>query len=81
MQAVLEATFTENNVARSTKSIVRGRKVGILGSLFGCWHKRLTRPFSDRNTSYRACLDCGARRTFDTNTFKTTGSYYFPEKM
>jgi len=58
-----------------------GQKIGILGKLFGCWHKRLTRPFTNDKLSYQACLDCGARRKFDTNSFKTSGVFYFPQSV
>ncbi|MBC7901075.1 MAG: hypothetical protein H7070_13610 [Saprospiraceae bacterium] len=57
------------------------KKIGLMGKLFGCRHKQLTRPFSDRNSSYRACLDCGARKKFDTQSFKTSGAFYFPQSV
>ena len=74
MQAILKQNFAVEQ-SREPASI---KKIGILGALFGCWHKRLTRPFTERGSSYRACLESGARRKFDPQTFKTTGSYYFP---
>lgn len=74
MQAVLE----QNSVWRNKKSLINGRKVGLLASVFGCWHKQLSRPFSSKSDSYRVCVDCGARRNFDPKTLKTHGAFYFP---
>ncbi|MEZ5308303.1 MAG: hypothetical protein R2684_14250 [Pyrinomonadaceae bacterium] len=55
-----------------------GSRIGFIGKLFGCWHKNLSRPFTNRSASYRACLECGARKKFDTRTLKTFGPYYYP---
>jgi len=55
-----------------------GQKIGMFGKLFGCWHKRLSRPFTNRNASYRACLHCGARKEFDAKTLETHGPFYYP---
>lgn len=63
--------------------VALGTKIGLVGKLFGCWHKRLSRPFTQgtgRKVSYRACLECGARRKFDTDSFKTSGPFYYPPK-
>ena len=56
-------------------------KIGVFGKLFGCWHKELSRPFSDNRGSYRVCVDCGARKKFDTRTFRTFGTYYYPQSL
>ncbi len=55
-----------------------GQKISLLGKIFGCWHKDLTRPFTLERTTYRACLSCGARQPFDAVNLKTFGSFYFP---
>lgn len=79
MQGILEnSLITESLNERSGNE--NGTKIGIFGSLFGCWHKRLTRPFSERNVSYRACLECGARKNFNTQNFKMFGPFYFPHR-
>jgi hypothetical protein len=57
---------------------VFGRKIGLMTSLFGCWHENVGRPFVKANTAYRTCLDCGARRQFNTDTFETYGKFYSP---
>ncbi len=55
---------------------VFGEKVGILVRLFGCGHRNLSRPFSHKRTAYRTCLQCGARKQFNTQTLKTFGGFY-----
>ncbi len=80
MQALLEQNFiAQNEIDRTDGNF--GKKIGILGSLFGCWHKDLTRPFTNSNESYRACLHCGSRRRFDAATLKTFGAFYYPPKI
>lgn len=57
---------------------VFGDKIGIMGKIFGCWHKQLSRPFTNQKASYRACLNCGALKPFDTETLRTYGSFHYP---
>lgn len=57
---------------------VFGEKVGFFASLFGCWHKNLTRPFTLGKTAYRSCLDCGARKPFNAETLVTERRFYYP---
>ncbi len=77
MQEVLQHNLTlERGIDRKESSL--GREIGILGRLFGCRHKDLSRPFKDLRGSYRACTECGARRRFDTESFKTSGNFYYP---
>jgi hypothetical protein len=45
--------------------------------LVGCWHLEMGRPVTLGGETYRACLDCGARRRFDTNRWSMHGPYYF----
>jgi hypothetical protein len=75
-------TFLEqNHIAKKTISTTKGvfgEKIGVLGKVFGCWHKELTRPFTSGDISYRVCSDCGARRPFDEKSFKTFGAFYYP---
>ena len=61
----------------------RGRTVTIrsafelcLGSLFRCAHRRMGWPVTRDGQTYRACLQCGMRRSFDPETWKTFGSFY-----
>lgn len=73
MQAVLE----QNNVWEKETHKINNKKVGLFASVFGCWHKHLSRPFSNQRASYRVCVDCGAQRSFDPKTLKTYGAFYF----
>jgi hypothetical protein len=57
---------------------VFGAKVGIFAKLFGCEHKNISRPFTAGGTSYRTCLQCGARKQFNLDTLETYGSFYYP---
>lgn len=80
MQGILE----QNNIAsalinRTTGSF--GEKIGLMASLFGCWHRRLTRPISGKEGAYMACLDCGARKKFDIEDFRTSGPFYYPPSV
>lgn len=77
MQGILEQNTIAASLINRTRGSV-GEKIGLMASLFGCWHKRLTRPIADKNMSYRACLDCGARKRFDTEEFRTSGPFYYP---
>ncbi len=77
MQGILE----QNRIAAAIINRTRGsfgEKIGFLASVFGCRHKSLTRPFTEMRVSYRACLDCGARKKFDTEDFRTVGPFYYP---
>jgi hypothetical protein len=74
-----EIQTIQKNLLESRPSVdiqVFGKKVGILVRIFGCGHRNLSRPFSHKRTAYRACLHCGARKQFDTQTLKTFGGFY-----
>jgi hypothetical protein len=44
--------------------------------LVGCWHRSMTRPFTQGGSTYRACTVCGMRREFDPETWRMKGRYY-----
>ncbi|CAN5563840.1 hypothetical protein BH10ACI1_BH10ACI1_10820 [soil metagenome] len=69
---------TIQNIRNSVDRRIFGDKVGIFGKLFGCWHENISRPFVQNATAYRSCLECGARKQFDTETLKTHGAFYYP---
>jgi hypothetical protein len=48
-----------------------------LTRVFGCWHSEMSRPFTHDGESYRACLECGARRQFDATRWEMVGAYYY----
>lgn len=77
MEAILDQGIIAESILNRTNGAFGG-KIGVIGKIFGCWHKQLTRPFTNRNASYRACLNCGARKKFDTKTLRTTGPFYYP---
>ena len=77
MELVLEQNHIAKTVLNNNEKVF-GARIGIMGKVFGCWHKELTRPFTIQKSSYRACLDCGARKKFDTETLKTIGPFYYP---
>lgn len=64
--------------AKRIDKVVFGKKVGVIAKLFGCWHENISRPFVQDKTSYRACLNCGARKQFNPETLETHGNFYFP---
>jgi hypothetical protein len=51
----------------------------LLGDLFGCQHKVMSRPFSRHGETYRVCIACGAHREFDAQMWNTKGPYYYKE--
>jgi len=57
---------------------VFGPKMGLINRLIGCSHKDLSRPLTTANITYRTCVNCGARRQFNTDTFETFGDFYCP---
>lgn len=77
MQLVLEQNRIADTAINRTNNVF-GEKIGLIGKMFGCWHKELSRPFTNVRESYRVCLDCGARKHFDTETLKTFGPFYYP---
>ncbi|MBX7171563.1 MAG: hypothetical protein K1X72_11450 [Pyrinomonadaceae bacterium] len=80
MQAVLEQNYIAKQVINKTEEVF-GKKIGIFAKLFGCWHKDLSRPFTNGRQSYRACLHCGARQKFDAVQMKTTKRFYYPPNI
>ncbi len=81
---MMEAALDQGRIAEAILNRTNGAfggKIGVFGKVFGCWHKQMTRPFTNRNASYRACLNCGARKKFDTKTLKTYGPFYYPPSI
>jgi hypothetical protein len=38
---------------------VAGKLQHVFESIFGCWHRKLSRPFTLSGWTYEVCLDCG----------------------
>lgn len=55
------------------------RFVHFLYKLFfsGCWHRKMSRPFTRDGRTFCVCLRCGMRRDFDLKAWKSTGGYYY----
>ena len=49
---------------------------GLVTRVIGCWHLKLSRPFTHGRESYRTCLRCGMRREFDLQRWKSIGRFY-----
>lgn len=76
MKKLLTVEFENRRESRDAG--VFGRKIGLLARMFGCSHRNLSRPFSRGKVSYRSCLECGARKKFDTDSLKTFRTFYYP---
>jgi len=63
---------------KDSNTFAFGRKVSLMAKLFGCRHGNIGRPFTNGETAYRSCLNCGARKQFNTDTLETHGNFYFP---
>jgi transcription elongation factor Elf1 len=72
-QQLINKKIVQSNQIDQT---VFGQKENLINKLFGCHHENISRPFTQGKTAYRVCLNCGARKQFDTNTLKTYGSFY-----
>jgi hypothetical protein len=73
----ITATFKQSETGRRFEWPFIAALCSLLPSLFECWHTEMSRPFTLSNESYRACLDCGARRRFDAHTWEMTGPYFY----
>jgi hypothetical protein len=49
-----------------------------LTRLFGCKHRKMSPPFTGREETYCSCMNCGARRLFNVERGRMTGTYYYP---
>lgn len=80
MQLILDqGLLAETTIRREVDPF--GRKIGLFASLFGCWHKRLTRPFTSNKDTYMACIECGARKKVDAKNFKVSRAFYYPPSV
>lgn len=79
--AILEKSvqlFTGKRQKQQLDHNVFGAEIGVITSLFGCWHEQISRPFTEGKSAYRACLNCGARKPFDKETLETKDKFYYP---
>jgi hypothetical protein len=50
-----------------------------LRGMFRCQHTELSWPFTRDGETYRTCLHCGGRRSFNLNVWTTKGAFYYGE--
>jgi hypothetical protein len=77
MQTALEALEPYASGEQARISQTRVFLARWLGELFGCQHKEMSRPFSRHGETFRVCINCGARRQFDEQTWNSSGPFYF----
>ncbi len=72
-----QQSILSNNI-NVLNSIPSGGGAGSwVARVFGCWHREMSRPFSQAGRSYRTCLNCGAHRRFNVGNWEMQGSYYY----
>lgn len=76
MEALVEQTGTD--VWAIGPDLARKMRRSM-ARILGCWHVKMSRPFTRGNETYRTCIACGARRRFDLDHWKMVGSFYYPE--
>jgi hypothetical protein len=72
-----EATVESRGVSQAALKSPAALLARSFGRLFGCRHSDMGRPVTLGGETYCVCLDCGARRRFDTDGWKMFGPYYF----
>lgn len=68
--------FREEQVQFNLFSAVLEHSRYLCMRIVGCWHRRMSVPFSRDGETYRVCLRCGMRRRFDLAKWKMKGRYY-----
>ena len=79
MQAVAATFKQERTRQRVEWSRLITVSLSIVTRAFGCWHQEMSRPFTLGAKSYRVCLECGAHRRFNPQTWELTGPYYYEQ--
>lgn len=79
MQAVTATLRQETTRGRVEWSRLMRVPLSWLTRVFGCWHQEMSRPFTLRAKSYQVCLECGAHRRFNPQTWELTGPYYYEQ--
>ena len=65
------ATLTEeqtqqfDSISQTKDPSAIDRILSIVDSVFGCWHRDRSRPFTLSGWTYEVCLDCGRKFTYD----------------
>jgi|GEM_PF-2970793 len=58
------ATMQIRRWSNSWKRVAR-----VIRRILGCRHSQMSRPYTVDDEPYRTCLECGARRCLDTDTW------------
>ena len=78
MEAIVERSSLEPWSYQSGRlALVRN----IVNRVFGCWHLKVSLPFTRGDETYQTCISCGARRRFDLDQWTSVGGFYYPKKQ
>jgi hypothetical protein len=73
-----QAIMANNSIV--LQNIPSGGGIGnLVARLLGCWHKEMSRPFSNKGQAYRTCLKCGASRKFNVGSWEMQGRFYYAQ--
>ena len=74
----VNAAVVDNHVLHLLSSDAQAKPhTSLITRIFGCHHAYMGRPITAGRQTYRACVDCGARRKFNSDTWQMEGPYYF----
>jgi hypothetical protein len=76
MQSVVSIRQPQMTSRRDGLATIPSALKRLVERLFGCWQHDMSRPIIRNGQTSRACLKCGVRRSFDTERWKTFGSFY-----
>ena len=77
MQTEASISQTHGHIHTANQQAARKTNPGLMARLFGCRHSEMSRPFSVQGQAYRSCINCGARRQFNVDSWKMQGDYYY----
>lgn len=77
MQTNQLAIENRANVEQPNEFFFAGKVSNWIGRMFGCRHRDMSRPFSSDGQTYRACINCGARRSFNIGRWEMRGDFYY----
>ena len=72
-----EAGIVRRGISRTYPHSLTVLLASLLVRLFGCPHTNMSLPITLGGETYCACLNCGARRRFDTISWIMRGPYHF----
>ena len=74
----VNAAIVDNHLLHLMSSDEKAKPhTSLFTRIFGCHHAYMGRPTTAGRKTYRTCVDCGARRQFNTDTWQMEGPYYF----